>query len=279
MERSVALATTRRLTLGERVRDRLHRPETYTVPGTLVSALLAWEAIVWALDVPPIVVPPPTAVATALWAQLHLEAFWLDVGITLFETLVGFCLGALVAISLGSLIAQFELIEKTFYPYIVGLQTVPKIAIAPLMVIWFGFGLTSKVIMAAIIAFFPILVNVIEGLRASPPQEIELLRAMCASRWQIFWKVKVPNALPFLFAGLDIGIVFSVLGAIVGEFVGSQAGLGNRILQLDFRLDIPGVFAVLVVLSSIGISLHLTMRAVRRRVVFWAQQPERVIGA
>lgn len=279
MEQGLTLTTMQALGLGQRLRERLRQPETYTVPGVFVFGLLGWELIVRAFNVPIIVVPPPSLIADSLWKQLQLDVFWTDVGITLFETLAGFVIGASVAITLGALIAQFPLLEKTLYPYIVGFQTVPKIAIAPLLVIWFGFGLSSKIVIAAIIAFFPILVNVIEGLKSSRPQEVELLRAMCATRWQIFWKVKVPNSLPFLFAGLDIGIVFAVLGAIVGEFVGSQVGLGNRILQLDFRLDIPGVFAVLVVLSTIGIGLHLLMRALQRRVVFWSEHPEQVIGA
>lgn len=257
----------------------MSRPETYTVPGVLVLTLAGWELAVRLLDVPVILVPPPSAVAASLWRFLGQEPFWRDLEVTVVETMAGFALGAATAVALGALIAQFPLLEKSVYPYVVGLQTVPKIAIAPLLTIWFGFGLTSKVVVATIIAFFPILVNVIEGLKASRPQELELLRAMCASRWQAFWRVKVWNALPFLFAGLDIGIVFAVLGAIVGEFVGSQAGLGNRLLQLDFRLDIPGVFAVLVVLSLIGIGLHLVVRAVQRRVVFWTRQAEHVIGA
>lgn len=256
----------------------LRRPETYTVPGLFVLAVAGWEAAVRVSAVPPIVVPPPSAVAAALVTLLGQESFWADIRVTLFETLAGFGLGAAAAIAIGGLIAQFSLLEKTVYPYLVGLQTVPKIAIAPLLVIWFGFGLTSKVVVATVIAFFPILVNVIQGLKATRPQELDLLRAMCANRWQIFWKVKVPNALPFLFAGLNIGIVFAVLGAIVGEFVGAQVGLGNRILQLNFTLDIAGVFAVLAVLATIGIGLHLVVRAIQRRVVFWTQ-PDRVSGA
>lgn len=258
--------------------SRLRRPETYTVPGLFVLVVLGWEATVRGLGLPPIVVPAPSAIVAALGRLAGQAAFWADVRVTLFEALAGFGLGAAAAITIGGLIAQFPLLEKTVYPYLVGMQTVPKIAIAPLLVIWFGFGLASKVVVATIIAFFPILVNVIQGLKATRPQELDLLRAMCATRWQIFWKVKAPNALPFVFAGLNIGIVFAVLGAIVGEFVGAQVGLGNRILQLNFTLDIAGVFGVLVVLAAIGVGLHLVMQAIQRRVVFWTQ-PDRVTGA
>ncbi|HEY8369025.1 MAG TPA: ABC transporter permease [Thermodesulfobacteriota bacterium] len=260
------------------MRDWLRRAETYTIPGVFVLVVGSWELLVRALGIPPIVIPAPSAVARALVRLLSLPSFWTDIKVTLFETLAGFAIGAASAIVVGGLIAQFRLLERTVYPYLVGIQTVPKIAIAPILVIWFGFGLASKVVVSAVIVFFPILVNVIQGLGATRQQELDLLRAMCASRWQIFWKVKVPNALPFLFAGLNIGIVFSVLGAIVGEFVGAQVGLGYRIQQLNFTLDIAGMFAVLVVLGAIGITLHLLMRAIQRRVVFWAE-PDRVSGA
>ena len=142
--------------------------------------------------------------------------------------------------------------------------------IAPLFIIWFGFGITSKIIMAGIVSFFPILVNVITGLRSTDAQKIELMRSLRASRWQTFKMVKLPSALPMIFAGLHIAVIFSILGAIVGEFVGSKKGLGNLILQMNFNLDTAGVFAALVCLSTMGITLHLVMHWLQRRVVFWA---------
>jgi NitT/TauT family transport system permease protein len=169
-------------------------------------------------------------------------------------------------------------VEQTIYPYVVALQTLPKIAIAPLIIVWFGFGISSKVVIAAMVGFFPVLVNVIVGLKTIDQSKLDLMRSLNATRWQTFRLVKFPNALPFVFAGLDIAIVFSVLGAIVGEFVGAQRGLGNLILQFNFSLDIAGVFAVLILLSVMGVALHLIMQAIQRRVIFWAE-PEQVIGA
>ena len=154
----------------------------------------------------------------------------------------------------------------------------PKIAIAPLIVVWFGFDTSSKVVIAATVAFFPVLVNVIVGLKTIDAGKLELMRSLNASRWQTFRLVQFPNALPFVFAGLDIAIVFSVLGAIVGEFVGAQRGLGNLILQFNVSLDIAGVFAVLVMLSVMGVALHLVMQAIQKRVIFWAE-PDDVISA
>ena len=177
-----------------------------------------------------------------------------------------------VAIVLGSVIAQSRFVENVLYPYLIAIQTTPKVAIAPLFIIWFGFGISSKIIVAGIIAFFPILVNVITGLRSTDPQRIELMRSLRATRWQIFRMVMLPSALPMIFAGLQVAVIFSLLGAIVGEFVGSRAGLGNLIRQMNINLDTAGVFAVLVCLSSIGITLHLIMRWVQKKLLFWVDQ-------
>jgi ABC-type nitrate/sulfonate/bicarbonate transport system permease component len=154
---------------------------------------------------------------------LYLSNFW----VTLCEALLGFVIAAVTGIMLGAVIAQFRLMEQTFYPYLVALQTLPKIAIAPLIIVWFGFGISSKVIIAATVAFFPVLVNVIVGLKTIDPAKLDLMRSLRASRWQTFRLVTFPNALPFVFAGLDIAVVFSVLGAIVGE-----AGQPDSAIQL-----------------------------------------------
>ena len=257
------------------VRGRPHLP---LIPLVFVAFAGLWEWIVRALAIPPFLVPAPSAVARALAAgvtsRLYLGHFW----VTLSETLLGFLIAAVSGIVLGAAIAQFRLLEQTVYPYLVALQTLPKIAIAPLIIVWFGFGLSSKVIIAAMVGFFPVLVNVIVGLKTIDQAKLELMRSFNASRWQTFRLVRFPNALPFVFAGLDVAIVFSVLGAIVGEFVGAQQGLGNLILQFNFALDIAGVFAVLILLSLLGVALHLVMQAIQKRLVFWAE-PEQVIGA
>jgi NitT/TauT family transport system permease protein len=174
-----------------------------------------------------------------------------------------------VAFVLGTLISQIRLVEVTLFPYVVAIQTLPKIAIAPLILIWFGVGLESKVVIAATVSFFPMLVNTIVGLKSTPQDKIDLMRSLSASRWKIFWYVQLPEALPFIFAGLNIGIVLSVLGAIVAEFVGAKAGLGYLILQMNYNMDIAGMFAALVVLGIMGIVLNSAMTFARRRIVFW----------
>jgi NitT/TauT family transport system permease protein len=255
-----------------------NRPQVVLIPLVFVLFVALWEWAVRAWNVPDFLVPAPSTVASALArgvrTGLYLTNFW----ITLFEALVGFVLAAVAGIVLGAIIAQFRLVERTFYPYLVALQTLPKIAIAPLIIVWFGFGISSKVIIAGTVAFFPVLVNVIVGLKTVDAAKLDLMRSLRASRWQTFRLVTFPNALPFVFAGLDIAIVFSVLGAIVGEFVGSQKGLGNLILQFNFSLDVAGVFAVLILLSVMGVALHLVMQAVQRHVIFWAE-PDETISA
>jgi NitT/TauT family transport system permease protein len=255
-----------------------NRPQVVLIPLVFVLFVALWEWAVRAWNVPNFLVPAPSTVASALArgvrTGLYLTNFW----ITLFEALVGFVLAAVAGIVLGAIIAQFRLVERTFYPYLVALQTLPKIAIAPLIIVWFGFGISSKVIIAGTVAFFPVLVNVIVGLKTVDAAKLDLMRSLRASRWQTFRLVTFPNALPFVFAGLDIAIVFSVLGAIVGEFVGSQKGLGNLILQFNFSLDVAGVFAVLILLSVMGVALHLVMQAVQRHVIFWAE-PDETISA
>jgi NitT/TauT family transport system permease protein len=254
------------------------RPQIVLIPGVFVAFVALWEWVVRQWSVPSFIAPPPSAVARSLAAGLasgvYLEHFWATLG----EALAGFAIAAVSGIALGAVIAQFRLVERTIYPYLVALQTLPKIAVAPLIIVWAGFGLSSKVIIAALVAFFPVLVNVIVGLKTIDQSKLELMRSLRASRWQVFRLVTFPNALPFVFAGLDIAVVFSVLGAIVGEFVGAQRGLGNLILQFNVTLDIAGVFAVLILLAVLGIALHLVMQAVERRVIFWSQ-PDEVISA
>lgn len=259
---------------------RIARPEIPLAIALFVVVVGGWELAVRALDVSALVVPPPSAVALALWSGLVSNAFTYHFGVTAYETLAGFAVGAGLGLVLGSLVSQFVLVEKTLYPYIVAFQTIPKVAIAPLFVIWFGYGMTSKVIITATIAFFPALANTIVGLRAAPADQIELLRAFTATRWQIFRMARVPHALPYVFAGLDVSIVLSVIGAVVGEFVGAQAGLGYLILQRTFSMDTAGMFAILILLSAMGIVLHAVMKYARKRVVFWLEtQKDATLGA
>lgn len=233
------------------------------------ALVLAWEFGVRVLGVSQLVVPTPSAIIDAIRALFMSGQIYPHLAITLTEILAGFVLGAVAALALGCLISQFRIVDRLVYPYIVAFQAVPKVAIAPLLVIWFGFGMSSKVVMTAIIAFFPILVNTTAGLKTVEQDRIDLMIALKATRWQIFRYVRLPTALPFIFAGLDVGAVLAVIGAIVGEFVGASGGLGYLLLVYEADLKIAYVFAILVVLALIGILLHAAVQFAQKRVVFW----------
>lgn len=235
-----------------------------------VAFLLVWDVGIRVTGVRAIVLPPPLDVAYALADGLVTRGvYWDHILVTVTETLAGFAIGALVGLLLGVLIAEIPPLKRIFYPYIIAFQTIPKVAVAPLFVIWFGFGLTSKIVIAATISFFPIVINAVTGLAATDSSRVEMLRVFGASRWAQFRLARFPSALPYIFAGLDIAIVLSVIGAIVAEFVGSQKGIGYLIMQYNFSLNTAGVFALLLILSVIGVLLHWIVLEAQRKTIFW----------
>lgn len=238
--------------------------------------LALWEGAVRLFEVQQLLLPAPSAIGKSLYEGLVSGFLVMHFGVTLFETAAGFLLGAAGGLVLGGLIAQSEKLERFIYPYVIGFQTVPKVAIAPLIVIWFGYGLSAKVVIAATIAFFPVLANTIVGLRAIPADQLELMAAFMATKRQVLWKLRVPQALPYILVGLDVAAVLAVIGAVVGEFVSAKQGLGFQIMQAGFALDTPGVFAALVLLAVMGIGIHLGMRALRRRLLYWHKDPETI---
>ncbi|HET7848995.1 MAG TPA: ABC transporter permease [Pseudolabrys sp.] len=259
--------------LGER-REALARRLLVVAFGILIFA--AWEIGCRVYHVSDLLLPPPSRIVGALIAGFHNGLFTTALKATLLEVLLGFAVAAAAAFACGMFISQLRIVEVVLYPYIVALQTLPKIAIAPFILIWIGFGIESKIVIAAMVAFFPMLVNNIVGLKSAPPEKIELMRSLSASRTKIFWYIQLPEALPYVFAGLNIGIVMSVLGAIVGEFIGAKAGLGYLLLQMNYNMDVTGMFAVLVILGLMGIILNAAMQFIRRKIVFWL--PEQSIA-
>jgi NitT/TauT family transport system permease protein len=251
----------------------------YGLPLVVFVVLMGtWEGAIRYFEVPSYLVPPPSAVVRALWSGVTSGLYLAHAAVTATEALVGFVIGSALGLTIGMIVVVFPTMERIVYPYIVALQTVPKVAIAPLMVVWFGFGLTSKVLVVALVSLFPVLVNVIAGLRAVDQDRLDLLGALSASRWQIFRYLRFPNALPFIFAGLNTAIVFAVIGAIVGEFVGANKGIGFLILQANYQLDIAGAFSLFVVLSVMGVTLHASLRWLQRRCVFWMASTDPVGG-
>jgi NitT/TauT family transport system permease protein len=235
----------------------------------IATTLLVWESLVRALGVPAFILPAPSSIFVALYRGTVSHLYLDHIGVTVAETLMGFVLGSVLAFTLGIAVALSRRIEYFLYPFIVMFQAMPKVALAPLIIIWFGLGITSKVVAAALIAFFPLMVNTIVGLRSAEEDRINLMRSLAASRWQIFWMLQLPNAMPYIFAGLEIAMIFALIGAIVGEFVGAQSGLGMLIQSMNFTMDVAGQFSVLLILSVLGLLLNGLVSEVRRRVLFW----------
>jgi len=245
-------------------------PKNFALRLLLIAAFLAvWEAAVRLFEIPMFILPTPSSVFTALYrgiaSSLYVDHIW----ITLSETLLGFVLGTSLAFVFGTVIALSRPVEYFLYPFIVMFQSMPKVALAPLIIVWFGLGLASKVVNAALVAFFPLMVNTIVGLRSAEEDKVNLMKSLAASRTQIFWMLQLPNAMPYIFAGLEIAMIFALIGAIVAEFVGAQAGLGMLIQSMNFTMDVAGQFSVLLLLSLLGLLLNGIVIAVRRRVLFW----------
>ena len=244
-------------------------PSIVIAPAMFTTFLVVWEVYVDTSGISDLVLPPPTKIALALRDGIASGLLPRHLLVTFTEVLLGFGGALIAALVLGTLISQFLLIEAALFPFVVALQTIPKIALAPLLLIWVGFGLEGKILIAALSAFFPLVVSTIVGLRAAPPEKIDLLRAMGASRYKIFRLVQFPEALPFLFAGISIAVVMAVLGAIVGEFIGAKAGLGQLLMQMNYNLDIAAMFSVLLVLVAMGLVLNFTVQWLRDRLIFW----------
>jgi NitT/TauT family transport system permease protein len=193
--------------------------------------------------------------------------------------MIGFFGGSFVGFFLALIISEFRPVRTIVYPYVIGLQSVPKTALAPMFLIWFGFGVESKVALVVSTVFFPVLINTLSGIERTDPDQLEMLRAYCGRRWRVFLRVKLPSALPALFAGLELAIVLAIVAAIVSEFLGAVGGLGYRILTYNTNLDMAGEFAALAVLSVTGFVLHAIVRITGQRLVFWGHHPDGARGA
>lgn len=262
-----ATRTRRRGSIQATVGDILHRSGPFVI--LLVVAIVAWELVVRIFEIPKYVLPAPTEIVSALIAGFRSGVLLTHTWVTLQEVLIGFLAAIILALVVAAAVTQSELVERAFMPLIVALQTIPKVALAPLLLTWFGFGMTSKIVTTALLAFFPLLINVISGIQSTDRDRMEMFRALGASRWTVFRMLQLPSALPYFFAGLKIAVTFSIIGAIVAEFVGAQAGLGYLIQASSTTLDVATTFAVLVVLSAIGMILTSVVNWLGSKVVFW----------
>jgi ABC-type nitrate/sulfonate/bicarbonate transport system permease component len=235
--------------------------------GLIALLLLAWEVWVRVRDTPAWYLPAPSAIWRALvdgWSSIRADAW-----VTLQEVVIGFAAAVLVAIPVAILIERFLVVERALYPVVVATQAIPLVALAPLLLIWFGHGIEPKVVMVALIAFFPIVVNLVDGLRSADRETLDLLRTMGASGWQQFRLVQAPSALPSFFSGAKIGMAVAAIGAVIGESSGSDAGLGHAISLYGASLKTPLVFACVLVLALMAIGLFGLIALLERLVMPW----------
>ncbi|HVC24100.1 MAG TPA: ABC transporter permease [Candidatus Dormibacteraeota bacterium] len=236
----------------------------------ILVVLVVWQAVVAIGHVPDFVLPSPTAVLHSIW--YNQSELWSDTLTTGGETLAGLAISVAIAVPIAVGFSYSRLLETAVYPLVVASQAVPKLAIAPLFILWFGVGFQSKLLIAMLIAFFPTLVNTVAGLATVPPESVYLVRSMGASEWQIFVHVRMPYALPSFFAGVKVASTLAVIGALIGEFVGATSGLGYTLLEANANLQLDLVFACIVLLSVLGIALFYAIVLLERLVVPWASQ-------
>ena len=239
-----------------------------TRPFWLILILLVlWDIAVRLFKIPPYLIPPPLAVVTQLgaeWPMLRAQSLP-----TLSASLGGFAASALIGVPMAMWIAYSRTVESFVYPLLVFSQSVPKVAIAPLFVVWFGFGIVPKVIAAFLLGFFPVVVSTVQGFKSVDPDVIDLARSMGANPLKIFLKFRLPQALPSIFSGLKVSVTLAVVGAVVGEFVGSNSGIGFVLQRATGTFDLPLMFAALLVLSTLGVLLFLVVEMVERWLMPW----------
>lgn len=237
-------------------------------PATILAACVGLWWLVTAFGlVKPYLIPPPPAVWQALQTEWALIAR--HTAITLWETLAGFTIALVLGEVVAVLVVMSPSLERSVYPIILFLQIIPKIALAPLFVVWLGFGLAPKIVVAVLMAFFPVTISGVAGLRSVEPELLDLAATMGAGRWKTFYKIQFPASLPHLFAGIKVAATMAVAGAVVGEFVGANQGLGYLLLIANGNLNAPLLFAGLLVMSVIGIGLFLAIEVTERLLLPW----------
>jgi NitT/TauT family transport system permease protein len=243
-----------------------------TIVPPIISALVLlgiWQWLSKSGTVNEIILPAPTDIVSALVRIVQESFFWEATWVTAQEALIGFAAGVVVALILGTLIGLFRFFSLAFYPLIVVFQIMPRVALAPVFLTWFGFGISSKIVMAATICFFPVLVNTILGLQGVSKDARALMRSFGASKWEEYRKLMLPSSLPAIFASLKVAITLALIGAIVAEFLGASEGMGVLLREFSFQLLIPESFAVLIALSMMGMIFFGLAVLLESRIIFW----------
>jgi NitT/TauT family transport system permease protein len=245
--------------------------------AALVLGIGIWELVIVFAHPPLYILPTPISVWDALLDLLKTDpsdpnSLWAQLYSTLEGTLIGFVIGCAAGVVLGFLAGEFEFFRKLIYPYLIALQSLPKVALVPLLATWFGFGLSAKVVLVVLLVFFPVLVNTLQGVVSSEEDRLDLVRSLGAGRWQQLWRVRFFSAMPYTFTGFELGIVYAFLGAVLAEMTGSQSGTGVMIAQFQVNADTQASFAILIVLAVVGLVLNSLIRLLHRKVVFWEKQ-------
>jgi NitT/TauT family transport system permease protein len=241
-----------------------------STPILLLLMIGFWKLSTVVFNVSRFVLPPPEDVAATLMTLMGQSEVWLvHARITLVETVVGFGFALVTGVMAGAVLGRVFWLELAVRPLVVALQVIPKVALIPLFVIWFGFGMTSKIVIAGILAFFPIMLNVMLGVRSVEPGHRDVMRSLDASRWQQFCSLDFHSTLPYVFAGMEVGIVFALIGAIVGEYLGGNEGLGYMVVVSLNSLDAPQLFAVIILLSALGSILFFAVNGLKRFMIPW----------
>ncbi len=267
--------TSRETDSGARRRGRSKSPQSQWLSAVLaptlvlVGALVFWEGAVRLGVANPVIIPPPSEVVVRLVELAGKGFFWQATATTMTETLLGFLIGSVVAWALGTWVGMVDLARKALYPLLVAVQIMPRVALAPVFLTWFGFGITSKIVMAATICFFPVFINVVVGLETVDRDARTLMRSLGATRMQTYRMLSLPSSMPLLFAGLKTAMTLALIGAIVAEFVGASHGMGVLISTFNFQLDVASAFAVIVALMLAGLALYTVVDVVDRRLIHW----------
>ena len=242
----------------------------------LFIALLAlWEAFVRLTGVSPLVIPAPSTVLIVLWEGLTVGFLWPHIWVTAVETLLGFALGCAIGFVAGVILGEVSFLRRLLWPYVLASQVVPKLALGPIFIVWFGFGMTSTIIITALICFFPLLENTLTGLQSVPPEKRDLFRMLGASRRQTLLRLKIPSGLPVIMVGVRVAIVLALVGAVVGEFIGGDAGLGASIIAAQGMMDSTLMFALFIVITALGMLFYqLTILLERWLLSSWMKGQE-----
>ena len=238
----------------------------------IVGFFVLWEALCWLFNVSDIIVPKPSQIIVTLWQRG--PALWPHTLQTLYTTLVGFGFGIFIGIALGVLIGSSRLAYDVAYPLLVGFASIPKVAVVPIFVLWFGSGTVPAVLTAMIMCIFPIVVNVATGLATTEPELEDVMRALRATKLDILWNVGLPRTMPFFFASLKVAVTLAFVGTVISDTVASTRGIGNVMMIASSNFDVPLVFAGLIILAILGVALYAVFSLIESKITGWAHRKD-----